>query len=512
MVRLPVWLGLLGTSLLFASCSSDDANKTPTLLAAGNGGESGGAAPDDGGSAPRGGTVNANAGSEAAGQGSGGEGTSTLTDGWLSGTRLRAVLDVAADAKLFKRWHDVKLNVDCAFAPAADGVERCMPAVERGYAVYSDAKCTKAVALFGAGDAIPPYIAEPHRSFGCGKGAAYLEVGAAAAGVTSFYVFSNENCVENGMVGATKIVKQLGAVVPATTFVAVTKTVREARDSRLAANVLVAEDGSRQVASDFDLQREVDCNPLLRTATEGYACVPQNLAFIEVYFSDDKCKVPAAYHPPCHGEPAIILDASPQNGGQYFEVGAKVATPEFEGYSVTCGPITSMREAGAGFYAIGKEAPWSSFPQLSSKDEGKGRIAITVVRGETDELVAQQNFFDTDLNVNCSPGEAADLKTRCLPRVGGASVNVYADAKCSSGLYEIKAGDPLPDGLNLMTANAPGGGTAVFKIGAKVTSPAEAWQLSGLTCQLYSVSGAADYYSTTSIPPASLALVTREVE
>jgi hypothetical protein len=513
MVRLPLWFGLLGAPLVFAaSCSSDDASKAPPQLVAGGGGESAGAAPDDGGSAPKGGTANAAAGTEAGGQGGGGgDETSAMTDGWSSGTRLRAVLDAAGDAKLFKLWHDAELDVDCAFAPAADGVERCMPAVERGYAVYSDAKCTKPVALFAADDAIPPFIAEPHRALDCGKGGAYLEVGAAAAGVTAVYGFSNENCVANGMVGATQLVKQLGAVVPTSMFVAATKTVHEARDPRLAANVLVAEDGSRQVTSHFDLARKADCNPIEPQAA-GYACVPKNLAFIEVFFSDDKCKVPAAYHPPCNGEPAIILDASPHNTGQYFEVGAKVATPAFRNYSTTCEPDTSPREPGAGFYAIGKEAPWAGFPQLSAKNEGKGRIAINVLRGASDELVARQNFVDTELNVNCSVGQSADLKPHCIPQVGGASVNVFADAKCSSGLYEIKAGDPLPDGLEFLNANAPGGGTATFKIGAKVAPPAQAWQLSGLNCQLYSVAAGVDYYATTSIPPGDLALVTREVE
>lgn len=499
--------------VLVAACSSSDTKKTaghvtPDAGASAGGGTPNGGVPDANAS---GGASQATAGAGGAGEAVGGEGATSMTDGWLSGTRLRAVLDVAGDAKLFKLWHDRDLDVDCAFAPDADGVERCLPISDHGYSRYSDVKCTKPVAVFEANDAIVPFAIEPFHPHDCDHGFAYLKVGADAAGVTNLYDFANGDCAANGSVGATQIVKQLGAVVPASMFVATTKTLREARDSRLSANVRVAEDGAREVINHFDLVRGVDCRPTTRDNV-GYACVPQNLAFIEVFFSDDKCKVPAAYHPACGGDPAILIDSSPQNTGQYFEVGAPVAMPLFLKYSTTCQPNTAIREPGAGYYAVGKEAPWSGFAQLSSKNEGTASVAINVLRGASDELVARQSFFDSSRSVNCSVGQAADLQPRCLPRTDGASVNVFADAKCSSGLYEIKAGDPLPGGLDFLTANAPGGGTAVFKIGAKVGLPAQAWQMSGLNCQLRSVFAGMDYYSMTSIPPSALPLVKREVE
>ncbi len=516
MLTLRLGFGLFGIPLMFAaSCGSDDAPKSPPALTSGSGGDLGGAAPEDGGSATKGGTANAAAGTEAAGQGSGGDGASSMTDvtdGWSSGRRLRAVLDVAGTAKLFKLWHDDKLGLDCAFAPDSEGVERCLPALQRGYTSYGDPKCTKPVAVFGAEDEVTPFALAPTYAYECGKGSDYVEVGATATGVTSLYNSSSGSCLASGTVVGTQIIKQLGAVVPPSTFVAASETVREARDSRLAANVRVAEDGSRQVASHFDLLREADCNPESR-ATKGYACVPSELAFIEVFFSDDKCSVPIAYHPGCHAEPTIILDASsPESNGGYFEVGAQVATPGFQKEAKICEAKAPNGDPGSGYYAIGKEVPWSDLAQLRSKNEGSGRIAITVLRGESDELVARQQFFDTQLNVNCSVGEAADLKTRCIPRTGGASVYLYADAKCSAGLYTISAGKALPDGLAFLTANAAGGGAAVFKVGAKVAPPTQAWERNGLTCEMAFVSTGNDFYATTSIAPAELALVTREVE
>ncbi len=511
MLRLRLWLGWLGVPLMLAaSCSSDDAQKTSPAPVSGSGGDLAGAASDDGGSATQGGTTTATGGTEAGGQGSGGEGTSALTDGWSSGTRLRAVLDVAGDAKRFRLWHDAELDVDCSFTPAADGVERCMPIVEHGYAVYSDAKCTKAVGVFGIDDPIPPYLAEPYRARECATGASFLEVGAAVTGVTDVFSNSSGSCSPNGTVSATQVVKQLGPAAAPAKFVAQAKITREPRDLRLEANVRVAEDGSREVIGFFDLERKTDCKPISRNPE--YACVPDNLAFIEVFFADDKCKMQAAYYPGCDGTPNIILDSAPSNTGQYFEVGDLLTTPPlFRKDSTVCQPYTDTTEPNAKYYAPGKEVPWSDFAELTATDEGSGRIAVTALRGASDELLARIDFFDTELSTHCGVAEAADGKTRCLPSSIG-SVNVFSDAACTSALFENQAGSPLPDGLAFLTANAPGGGTAVFKLGPKLATPAKTWQLGGLDCQERSVSAGADYYSSTPIPPSGLALVTREVE
>lgn len=167
MLRGPLWLtSILGACLALAmSCGSDDANPARATGGQGEGGAGavdanlGGGGPDAAGTAA--GTAAGSAGdvgdaSANGGAAAGGAATGELTDGWLSGTRLRAVLDAAGDAKRFKVWHDSELDIDCAFSPDSSKVERCLPIVEHGYAAYSDAKCTKAVGLFAAGDAIPP--------------------------------------------------------------------------------------------------------------------------------------------------------------------------------------------------------------------------------------------------------------------------------------------------------------------------------------------------------------------
>src|SRR3954470_4017388 len=131
MLRLPVWfISALGASIVLAvSCSpGDDATPAPGAV----GGESDGGASDanPGGNRDDVGTAGAAAGDRSIDSGhggapAGGAGASELTDEWQSGTRLRAVLEVAGDAKRFKTWHDSELDVDCAFSPDSNKVERC---------------------------------------------------------------------------------------------------------------------------------------------------------------------------------------------------------------------------------------------------------------------------------------------------------------------------------------------------------------------------------------------------
>jgi hypothetical protein len=293
------------------------------------------------------------------------------------------------------------------------------------------------------------------------------------------------------------------------------KSVHEPRDARLAAVVRIADDGSRQVTSHFDLQRQADCNPREHQG-DPFACIPEDRAYIEYFFADDKCKVPAAYHPAyaqptCGRPPKIIQNSSPDFSDGYFETGDEVTTPIFRKDGLDCNPYTSVGDPNATYFGVGDAVPWADFPQLSSKNEGTGRMTITVLRGADDELVSREAFFDTTLDVNCGVGQAIDLKQHCLPS-RSYSVNRFADDKCSQALFSVNAGAPLPDGLVYLASAAPGGGVAIFEIGAKIARPAKSWQLNGLDCQELTVFDTEDFYATTIVAPAAMAPVTQETE
>jgi hypothetical protein len=513
MVRSPFWLWLvLGTvAVTAASCSGSSSKQTTPDAMGGGGANDAGAPPSNSSAGVNEGGATQQPDGGASGQAAGGAPTTEMTDGWLSGTRLRAVLNVAGNAKMFSTWHDAMLDIDCNFAIDANNVERCLP-VPQNYAAYADDKCSKPIVILNPGDS-PQYVVGPLEPFECGHGATYYTLGADTTATTG-YSHQNGSCVSNGDVTATQIVKTLGKAVPATTFVAATETVHEPRDERLSASVRVAEDGSRQVTSHFDLERQADCNPREHQG-DGYACIPEDRAYIEYFFSDKACKVPAAYHPAyaqqvCGHEPAIIQNSSPYFTDGYFEVGKQVTGTVYRADGATCDPYESPGDPAATYFSVGKEVPWPAFPPLSSKNEGAGRILLNVLRGPGDELVSREEFFDTTLGIRCGVGQAADLKTRCIPYSGSA--NQFADSKCSKALWVNPAGMALPAGIDFLQSNVPTGGVAIFKIGAKIAAPALAWSMNGLDCQAATVSDTDDYYSTTALAPTDLALVTLEVE
>jgi hypothetical protein len=329
-------------------------------------------------------------------------------------------------------------------------------------------------------------------------------------------VFSDEtgNCLPNGTVSPTQVVKALAAAVPDSTFVAAAETIREPRDARLSANVRIAEDGSRQVISHYDLEREAECNPRLH-ADVGYGCVPEDRAYIEYFFANDACDVPAAYHPAyaqqvCDRAPKIIQNSGPYYTDGYYEVGEEITGTIFR-KDTDCVPYVSPGDPGATYFAVGKEVPWSAFAQLSSKNEGAGRIAVQVIRGADDELISREGFYDTELDAACASGQNPDGKMRCLP-LGAYGVNEFADDECSQALLNVLPGEDPPPGAAFIQANAPGGGQNVFRLGTKIATPAQTWQMNGLDCEPRSASDSLDYYSTTIVAPAELQLVTFEVE
>jgi len=156
-----VWLSL-GAAVVAAACSGASTKQATRDVAGAGGVDQAGAPSSQAGTAAganAGGDPGqpepASAGASGASAGAGGDAATTTTDGWLSGTRLRAVLDVSGGAKLFKTWHDATLDIDCAFAIDAHDVERCLPTPDAS-AYYADDKCTKPIVILNPGQAVPP--------------------------------------------------------------------------------------------------------------------------------------------------------------------------------------------------------------------------------------------------------------------------------------------------------------------------------------------------------------------
>jgi hypothetical protein len=523
MARSWLWLTLGTAVVLAASCSSSGTKQAPPARTPAGGDAEAGATPSDvggnigdegGAGATPASSGSAGAATDAGGQAAGGDTSSEMTDGWLNGTRLRAVVQVAGSSKLFKGWHDTELDVDCRFQFDPDGTERCVPSEGNGYLQYSDAKCTKLVAIVDSTRPLPAWLPEP-TAFKCRQGPAYRTVGATVAVTDTYSIDQTGACIPGGTIGGTQITKAVGAVVPTTTFVAATKEVREARDPRLAANVRVAADGSREVTSHFDLERQADCSPRDH-AGDGMACVPLDRAYIEALFADAACDAPAAYRPAYANQncdktaPDIIQDSRPWFTDEYFEVG-KAFTGSLYRKTPACQPYISVFEPGATFFAVGKPIAWASLAQLSTKNEGAGRIALRVTRGSDAELITREAFFDTTIGAVCQEVLTSDLKTRCAP-YSPIQVSDFADDKCTQGLLAYTAGVTPIVQADFAQAAAAAGGETIFKRGAKVATPAKLWQANWPDCIETTPSASFDYYATTTIAPSEMVLLTFETE
>lgn len=512
------WLALGSWAALVVVVSTacgDDNGASPSAGAAGTTTGTGGDGTAGEGQAGTDSTSSAGAGGApagASGAGAGGaDAQGELTDRWLSGTRLRAVLDTAGAAKRFSIWHDTKLDVDCTFQLDSEGTERCLP-TSGGYVAYSDDKCKSPVAVFTSAQYVSPYVFDPTYTFVCGKGAALLNVGDKAVEVAQTWSTTESGCTKGPAPTGSQVFRAVGAAVSNSTFVATKQLAHEPRDARLDALVRVAEDGSRQVTSELDLSRKVSCNPIQRD--DSYGCVPSALAYIETFFTSASCMNPAAYHlgyaqAVCVDEPTIVQDASGAGMG-FYEVGEKLASVFTK--SGTCSPYVPAPSLEANFYAVGKAVPFGDFPQLTASPEGPGRIQVIVLRGADAEAVADAGFYDSELKLPCGAMTAADGKRRCLP-IALYSNNIFADDKCTQALVAIGTGaTSLPAGTYVSTV-APGGGEAIFRVGAKVAEPANAYQLNGETCEaLGSIAPGQTFYGTEVVAPSSLVELTTTVE
>lgn len=541
------WVGLLvAGSVAALSCSGDGADSKPAGSPSGNeGGESGSATSSSGaatmmsggdtaGQSTAGGNggthAGASAGESAGGADTGAGGSDTdaagaagaggvdagdTTPGWLSGSRLRAVTYVSGSAVLFHGWHDQKLDVDCAFALDESGIERCLPNTNGVYVAYRDDKCQEPVLVHDAGLAAPKYAQAAGYTFVCGKGPGLVTVGDKLS-VTQLFALSGGSCSLSGDVDATQVVTALGSPVASSAFVATSEYVREPRDARLMANVRVAGDGSREVVSQWDSERNADCAPLAHGA-DGYACVPDDRAYIEAFFADAGCSTPAALRTSyaqgtCSRAPAIVQNASNKMAGEYFEVGKQLSGQIYRSAGKSCPAYAPPPSLFATFYAVGSAVPFSAFPALADAAEGAGRILVTTLRGSRDEVVASVRFLDSSLDVACNPGIAEDAMQRCLPQTNYVA-SLFSDDQCTNALVLIVAGDVVPASGTFVQSSDAIGHTRYQRLGAKIATPTSAWQRNGTACEpVGAIEQTASYYATEHVLPTALAPVVTQIE
>lgn len=431
--------------------------------------------------------------------------------GYQSGTRLKAMVQVAGGAQRFVGWHDSMLGIDCNFQFDSDGIERCMPASQGREVMFADANCTQPSAVvYGTSETPDKYLPERGYSPHCNRGPRFLAVGAA----TSTRIYRQDG--DTGACGSPQFsvpitTYQLGNTVSNDTFVAVSKTEAEPLDDRVAAVVRTAADGSRQVLSSFDLSRKAQCSPHL--FQEAWACLPDARASISLFFSDAGCTVPAAVggtrsginSGSCAVSPDIAVDFSGTVPVSFYEVGAPV-TSVYVGGGAQCSAYGSS--AADSFYAVGETVPLSAFPQLAEANEGVGRMRVRTLKDAAGSALTRGDFYDSKLGVTCAARTAMDGVQRCLPKTQYAA-DRFSDSECKQGMLETMWDVPPLVG----TVYVDGPRSAILKVGARINNPTYKYAVdySG-NCTAYPAEQNNNYYAASLIAPSDLVAITTITE
>lgn len=361
---------------------------------------------------------------------------------FASGSRLRAryhVVDGLVD--VFTTFHDAVLDVDCAYedengahvGPGASSF--CLPGGmarhREGKGPYLDRACSERAAFAAvdaAGTAATLALVEPRDA--CVTAPEVL-VAQAPRRRRAFLRDDDGSCV----LAASDSVQPLGAVVPLSTFVRAVEQV-EPRDGRIAARVLVGDDGSRRVVGGHDRQRnEASRVGMLSDGERRW--VPARTAFVgggELLFTDAACGVPAAAKiartATCPLSAAVVLDGS-CGAGRYFELGEPLVSVFARDATNACvaGPAGEVLAFG-----LGASIPASAYAAVSVVDVGTSRVRRRGVGAEGDRPVAWAEVIDVATGEPCEVTATADGTLRCLPSAS-AGVSFFADPACSEPAF-----------------------------------------------------------------------------
>ena len=444
------------------------------------------------------------------------DGSAQIAD-WKAGTRLRPIVITGGSVKRFTRFHDASLNVDCEFQTLTDGQRRCAPGnAETTY--FSDAACTQMV--FGDGTCppavAPKYVQSMDYNAGCTQPDVY-ELGAITTPAT-VYEKQGALCAASGAPPQTY--RSVTRKVPPAELVAATLS-RSPRGKQLFATFLDGEDGSRQPfgMEDGTAPHAGPCDAF-RAADGEVRCLPTLVAFVETYYSDATCTVPAAFKPgyvpdTCKLAPVAVQATSPSacGGSQnvtFFDVGAKVPGQIYE-KQPTCVPASISGALGASFYLAGAPIADAAFAKLARTPGTQTPLTLEALVVDSGETVSVARFVDLVHKDTCTSSIAGDGKRRC---VLDAVPALFADAACKTpivqgGYHPKTCAAPAPPAFaewrELAAVACTLGTSHILTVGAPIPVPAQAFLLSGAVCQPTSPAADYDYYATTTeIAPSEM--------
>lgn len=339
---------------------------------------------------------------------------------------------------MFRAWWDSELEASCLFLPTADGLTRCVPS-SVSLIAYTDSDCTEPAAIHFENEcATEPekYHYQPvdFPADACDESWDHsyrvYETGA-SMGAMQAYFKSAGSCTEGP---STQELFEVEEVDPST-FVAAQQRVEER--GALAALVLEAEDGARQLVGIKDLVRDSACQPLELVGLDAPSrpCVGRvaNLG-ISAPFVDASC-TELGTQPTCPNPAAIVVvEDNPECGTPskaLYEVG-EAADPPYNSTETSC---IEFPIEGSFVYGLGAKLDNNTLPALTVALLGSNRLRVRALSAGNDVPITATGFHDLERDAGCSSTVvlAEDPETvYCVgPDVVPANYNVFTDAGCS---------------------------------------------------------------------------------
>ncbi len=365
------------------------------------------------------------------------------SDGFSSGSRLRAMYLEGDSARLFTGFYDVALEVPCTFEvlPGQDDAY-CLPAAPEAFH-FVDPDCTQPVYDIPretSGEDPPQYVRVTADA--CDASPRMWRIGPPVQVEWRYARWGDGGCYADalGTTGAVAI-----AELPIERFAHATVEVARG-DTRLRERVLVGGDGARQRVGYVDAELEVDCTVQDRYGTGMPACLPRMCGDSSDVW-DATCMrryaLPSVAERDCRCAPsrfAEFYDDFETGGAAIVRMVAPVAADT---------PIASrapLANGGWACYASSYaheglfETVDVSFAPAQPQVEGSGRIrAIEYVVGDD---ATPSGFFDAELDTRCTPAHAGDGTVRCIPHARSSISVRYLDDGCMQPVQLVPAWGP----------------------------------------------------------------------
>lgn len=372
---------------------------------------------------------------------------------YVSGTRLRAEVVGTPGAAGFMNWWDSELSSRCVFAKDEAGTLRCLPgvwsvvegvpyrrnvvAVAPRRLKYVDADCSVPVHVRHAAEVAPTFAAGAISLEPCEDEPRHVmfRVGAPlAASAPLFTVDGLDRCVPTSL-DASSIAHRLVERVSPRMFVAATHE-REPWPSGLVADVLVADDGAREVVGAYDVDRDERCWVGQYFGEEAGACLPlfHRMAFIGIEFADANCTEPLGY------DRNAASCAPPQMIGDLIDVGVVMyetgeSVPNTTIFAGGGRPCRVDSDPDKRFYRPGAVIPYGTFPTFTEVfvegSDGFTWQFIADVDGTPLRAYEPRNGTDS-----CTLVDTCDGTTRCI----GETIfppRRFSDAQCTSPIAAV---------------------------------------------------------------------------